>query len=45
MIPWNGTAKAKGVLHWDFGIGSMLITGRPDHGDRGVLIDYDSAIP
>jgi hypothetical protein len=44
MIPWKGTAT-KEVLHWDFIIGSMLITGKPDHGDHGVLIDYDSAIP
>jgi serine/threonine protein kinase len=34
----------KGVLHRDISLGNILITGKEDPGNRGVLIDYDNAI-
>ncbi|KAI0924873.1 hypothetical protein AcV7_010460 [Taiwanofungus camphoratus] len=35
----------KGVLHRDISLGNILITGKSERGHRGVLIDYDNAIP
>ncbi|KAI0924832.1 hypothetical protein AcV7_010427 [Taiwanofungus camphoratus] len=35
----------KGVLHRDISLGNILITGKSERGHRGVLIDYNNAIP
>lgn len=33
-----------GVLHRDISLGNIIITGKTNPGERGVLIDYDNAI-
>ena len=33
-----------GVLHRDISEGNILITGKPEVGKRGALIDFDNAI-
>ncbi|KAF7970623.1 hypothetical protein HWV62_23555 [Athelia sp. TMB] len=37
-------AYNRGVLHRDISEGNILITGKPEFGKRGALIDFDNAI-
>ncbi|THH10375.1 hypothetical protein EW146_g8388 [Bondarzewia mesenterica] len=43
-ITGHRNSYRQGILHRDVSLGNVLITGKKEPGNRGVLIDYDNSI-